>query len=103
MKLRNGNDSRCRRYPDGLDDEFFPTDQWDDEVVGYDSDSCSISEDVLDAEQADAAGYETDETDLTDANDGDPEDAAVLLGGNAHPPEYYIRALEAFDESSFDA
>jgi hypothetical protein len=71
--------------------------------VGYDSDSCSISEDVFDAEQAEAAGYETNETDLTDTNDGDPEDTAALLGGNTHPPKYYIRALEAFDESSFDA
>ncbi|KAJ4307349.1 hypothetical protein N0V88_000733 [Collariella sp. IMI 366227] len=68
--------------------------------MGYDSDSWSTYEDVFDAEHADAAGYETD---LTDANDGDVEDAAALLDGNAHPPEYYIRALEAFDESSFDA
>jgi hypothetical protein len=103
MKLRNGNNSRWRRHLDGSDDECFPTDQRDDEVVGYDSDSCSISEDVFDAEQADAARYETDETNLTDADDGNPEGAAVLLGGNAHLPEYYIRALEAFDESSFDA
>ncbi len=103
MKLRNGNDSRRHRHFDGSDDEFFPTDQRDDEVVGYDSDSCSISEDVFDAEQADAAGYETDKTDLTDADDGDLKDTAELLGGNAHPPEYYIRELESFDESSFDA
>ena len=79
--------------------------------MGYDSHSCStVEEDVFDAEQADAAGYETD---LTDADDGDTEDedegdddtedAAALLGRNAHPPEYYIRALEAFDESAFDA
>lgn len=100
MKLRNGDDSRRCRHLDGSDDEFFPTDRLDDEAVGYNSDSCSTYEDVFDAEQADAAGYETD---LTDADDGDVEDAAALLGGNVHPPQYYIRALEAFDESSFDA
>ncbi|KAK4148490.1 C2H2 finger domain protein [Chaetomidium leptoderma] len=92
--------SHCRPL-DASDNEFSPTDQLGDEAIGYDSDSCSTyEEDVFDAEQADATGYETD---LTDADDGDTEDAAALLGGNAHPPEYYIRELEAFDESAFDA
>lgn len=34
--------------------------------------------------------------------DVDVEDQLQLFGGNAHPPEYYRRAIEEFNESDFE-
>lgn len=34
--------------------------------------------------------------------EADAEDQLPLFGGNAHPPEYYRRAIEEFNESDFE-
>ena len=61
-----------------------------------------MSKDVFNAKQADAARYETNKTNLTNADNANLKNVAELLGGNAHPPKYYIRKLESFNKSSFN-
>ena len=50
--------------------------------------------------------YETDLTDTDDdleetIHDGEDSNLIRLLADNEHPPEYYIRQLEEFDESEY--
>ena len=36
-----------------------------------------------------------------DYTDRDVDDEASLLAGNKHPPEYYLKSLQQFDDSAF--
>jgi hypothetical protein len=47
--------------------------------------------------------YETDPTEFESEVDSDIDnvEAALVLGSNAHPPEYYINRLKNFDISKF--
>ena len=36
-----------------------------------------------------------------DHTDRDVDDEASLLAGNKHPPEYYLKSLQQFDDSVF--
>jgi hypothetical protein len=78
-------------------------------------DFCSSSQDSAqsDSESQDEAGYETEAADVTDASDTnlnvdwntatdeDVADFARLLADHVHPPEYYIRQWEEFDEFEY--
>jgi len=82
---------------------------YSDALYGSDSEPSEV-DDVFDqADQADDAGYENSQTDIDDfdpddfiKDDIDAEDAAELFEGNLHPPEYYVRCIQDFNESAFD-
>ena len=71
---------------DGSDASFSPED-----------DSC------FDEDEADLSGDETEATEFNaQGNDNlDIDDEIKLFGGNIHPPEYYRRGIEEFNENSF--
>ncbi|EFY90641.1 hypothetical protein J3458_013381 [Metarhizium acridum] len=63
-------------------------------------------ESCFDEDEADLSGDETEATEATDLyvlenDDLDVEDQIQLFGGNIHPPEYYRRGIEEFNESTF--
>ncbi|OAQ58191.1 C2H2 finger domain-containing protein [Pochonia chlamydosporia 170] len=68
-----------------------------------DSDFSPEIESCFNEEEVDLSGEETETTDvdLQDNDDLDIEDQIQLFGGNIHPPEYYRRGIEEFNESSF--
>ncbi|KAI0410839.1 C2H2 finger domain protein [Xylaria grammica] len=101
-------DARFRRPSIDLDDSFCPQHDSDEEMVDLD-DLLSFYEDsdLFDVEPDQDAASETDLRDDEDeggdeGDDVDIEDQARLWGNNKHPSEYYIKALEEFDESAFD-
>jgi hypothetical protein len=64
-----------------------------------DSDCVAMPDGSTQVDDSDAT-YETDQTELSDDGNDDSEDddLAQLLADNEHPPEYYIRQIEEFDE-----
>ena len=61
---------------------------------GLSEDSSSRGSEKGDVWSDDDAGYETDLTDPTDV-----AESAWLLEDDDHPPEYYLRLAEDFDET----
>jgi hypothetical protein len=62
----------------------------------------------VDSGSEDGTAYETDLTDDSDVDDaegtgsdGEKYDSARLLADNEHPPEYYLRQQEEFEESEY--
>jgi len=73
-------------------------------------DSSSDEYELTDSETECHSGLETEPTDVDDDVDEvieDVEDAeglidyAYLLADEVHPPEYYLKQMEEFDESEF--
>jgi hypothetical protein len=60
----------------------------------HDEDSSSHTEGSA-SESEEGPAYDTDATDLTD--DEADTNPAWLLGGNDHPPEYYLQQQAEFD------
>ena len=56
-----------------------------------------------DTDLTDAEDYGDDNASEDHGCDKDVEDKAVLFAGNKYSAEYYIKALEEFDESAFEA
>jgi hypothetical protein len=85
------------------------SDAYSDASYGSDSEPSEV-DDVFDqGDQADDAGYENSQTDIDDfdpddfiKDDIDAEDGAELFEGNLHPPEYYVRCIQDFNESAFN-
>ncbi|KAJ0329333.1 hypothetical protein COL922a_012866 [Colletotrichum nupharicola] len=79
-------------------------------VVAYDSDAsfsaddeCDDCDDVFDAKEQ-QCGSDTDATDVEDLeedDDFDVEDQVRLFDGNVHPPEYWRRNVEGFNEDPY--
>lgn len=83
---------RCLTDPADSDASFSPDD--DDELFELDN-----FEGVSDSDATTVEDLDVD--DDLDA-EIDVEDQMQLFGGNVHPPEYYQRAVEEFNESAFD-
>ena len=83
-----------------------PADEADDSDASF---SAGEDDNLFDVDESER-GWDTDATDPEDLNiddadvdaDIDVEDQVQLFGGNVHPPEYYRRAVEEFNESAFD-
>ncbi|KAF5493187.1 hypothetical protein CGCF413_v010392 [Colletotrichum fructicola] len=79
-------------------------------VVAYDSDASFSADDeyddyddVFDAKEQ-QGGSDTDTTDVEDLyedDDFDVEDQVRLFDGNVHPPEYWRRNVEGFNEDPY--
>ena len=72
-----------------------------------DNDSCFSNDTTnVDSGSEDEEAYETDLTDNDvdteeTIHDGEESNLIQLLADNEHPPEYYIRQQEEFDESEY--
>lgn len=82
-------------------------------ATSYDSDSSYNPDDDTDFGEVFDEAPSDNETEATDPDesvsdcdfdgiDVDAEDQAQLFGGNLHPPEYYIQAIEEFNEGEYD-
>ncbi|KAF4480421.1 hypothetical protein CGGC5_v011005 [Colletotrichum fructicola Nara gc5] len=101
--------SRQRRNADAYDSDasFSPDDDCDvsdrenglDNVASNDEAFCEYddAETICGEDDADADGDGT----LHEDDDFDVEDQVMLFDGNVHPPEYWLRELENFNEDAF--
>ncbi|KAK1840388.1 hypothetical protein CCHR01_16997 [Colletotrichum chrysophilum] len=83
-----------RRNADAYDsDSSFPPD-----------DECDVNDDDCFDDNDQDGSLGTDATDvepLCEDDDFDLEDQIRLFDGNVHPPEYWLRELEGFNEDAF--
>lgn len=82
-----------------------PYDNADDSDASYaphDDDDLSDIDEPLDhkIDLTDADGLSPHDTEELDS-DLDLEDQVQLFGGNAHPPDYYLRALDEFSHEVY--
>ncbi|KND85610.1 hypothetical protein TOPH_09291, partial [Tolypocladium ophioglossoides CBS 100239] len=86
-------------------------DHANDSDASYSPDDEYGEDDCFDKNEADDSSPETEATDIEDLScddedrglDVDVDDQIQLFGGNVHPPEYYRRAIEGFNDSAYEA
>jgi len=80
----------------------------DDSDASFSPEQDDEGDELFDADEPegdpdpDATSIDDFDIELVDDADVDFEDQLQLFGGNIHPPEYYQRALEEFNEGDFE-
>ncbi|KAI1314531.1 hypothetical protein F5Y16DRAFT_407002 [Xylariaceae sp. FL0255] len=90
---------RRKRSRSHSDDPDAPSSPDHDEISDVDDSGHDLPPAATGVENPDAAG--SDDEDLDAAVD--VEDQIELFGGNLHPPEYYSRAMEVFNQDDYES